>query len=234
MRKASRTAVAALSLLACAGIVSAPLAQDAPETKQTEQQAAQPAEDEKDDLAGEVVLGTQYFADTDNRDSHKFEEFRDVPNGFVVPLLDFRWRPPGRTYLEVGVIDASERDQRGFVALGRQDLWRGAVTWSQNTREWTDQAFQLYARSGPGTFTLDDTLQAAVRAAPASVDANGDLEWDPGTKGFIIKNAIAQGAQPVEVGHERKDVGFALDFTPSRSVSLSLEGARDQRRGTAP
>jgi MtrB/PioB family decaheme-associated outer membrane protein len=237
MRKTLQTALAATALFAVAGILSGPLAQDAPETQQpekpAEEQAAPPPEGDNH-LSGEVVLGSQYFADTDNRDSAKFEEFRDVPNGFVLPLVDFRWRPPDRTYIELGVVDVSERDQRGFVAVGRQDVWRGTVGWTYNPREWTDQAFQLFAKTGPGTFTLDDTLQAAVRAAPASVDADADLEWDPGTKGFIIKNAIAQGAQEVEVGHERKTVGFDLQYTPSRSVFLSLEGARDQRRGTAP
>jgi hypothetical protein len=50
-------------------------------------------EENKDEVQGEIVFGPQYFADTDNRESKKFEEYRDVPNGFVVESFDFAWRP---------------------------------------------------------------------------------------------------------------------------------------------
>lgn len=196
--------------------------------------AADDAAKDDDATQGEIVFGSQYFADSDNRDSGKFEEFRDVPNGFVVERFDFLWKPGQRSYLELGVSDVSQRDERLRVDFGRYDLWRGTIRWSENPRRWTDHAFQLYAQSGPGVFTLEDSLQAAVRAAPASADANADLEWDPGTKGFIIKNAIAQGAQAVDVGHQRKTGGVRFEYTPTRHWTLSIQADRDRRNGTSP
>jgi MtrB/PioB family decaheme-associated outer membrane protein len=197
------------------------------------------ADDEKSDakgdtVEGEIVFGPQYFADSDNRDSGKFEEFRDVPNGFVVEQFNFLWRPAERSYFEIALTDVSQNDQRLRVEFGRYDLWRGTIHWSENPRQWTDDAFQLFAPSAPGTFTLEDSFQAAVRAAPASVDANADQEWDPGTKGFIIKNAIAQGAHEVEVAHERKTGGVGFQYTPTRNWTLTLEADRERRNGTAP
>jgi hypothetical protein len=160
---------------------------------------------EDDEVEGEVIFGPQYLADSDNRDSKKFEEYREVPNGLVLELFDFHWRPSEKGFFDLFVRDVSQQDQKIVLDVGRQDLWSASVHWFENPREWTDQAFQLFANSSPGTFTLEDSLQSAVRAAPNSVDANGDLEWDPGTKGFIIKNGIAQGAQPVVVSHHRED-----------------------------
>jgi MtrB/PioB family decaheme-associated outer membrane protein len=194
------------------------------------------ADDANKDAAveGEIIFGPEYFADTDNRDSKKFEEYRDVPNGFVVEWFDFHWRPAERMFFDLSVRDVTQRDQKILFQVGRQDLWRGTVHWSENPREWTDQAYQLFAESSLGKFTLEDSFQAAVRAAPASVDANGDGEWDPGTKGFIIKNGIAQGAQSVEVGHQRKVGGAAFEYTPGRNWIFSIEGDRERRRGTAP
>src|SRR5215470_15327950 len=149
--------------------------------------AAQEAAQEKDEVAGEVVFGPQYLADTDNPDSKKFEEYRDVPNGLVLELFDFHWRPNEKNFFDLTVRDVSQRDQKIVFDFGRHDLWRGNVHWFENPREWTDQARQLHAYSAPGTFTLEDSFQAAVRAAPNSVDADADQEWDPGTKGFLIK-----------------------------------------------
>src|SRR5262249_12148071 len=113
-------------------------------------------------------------------------------------------------------------------------LWRGTVRWSENPREWTDQATQIWAELNPRIFTLEDSFQAAVRAAPNSVDADADGQWDPGTKGFIIKNGIAQGGHEVEVGHQRKVGGVAFAYTPTRNWTFSVEGDRERRTGTAP
>jgi hypothetical protein len=131
------------------------------------------------------------------------------------------------------VRDVTQRDQKIFFEAGRQDLWRASVHWSENPREWTDHASQLHANSAPGVFTLEDSFQAAVRAAPASVDADADQEWDPGTKGFLVKNAIAQQAQPVLVGHQRKMGGAAFQLTPGQSWVFSLAADRERRSGTA-
>lgn len=196
--------------------------------------AALPVAAADDEIDGQIVFGPQYYASTDNRDSKKFEEYRDVPNGFTVELFDFNWRPAPKTYFNLAVRDVTQRDQKINFDFGQQDVWHGHIFWAENPREWTDQAVQLYAQTSMGVFTLDDSFQSAVRAAPASVDANGDQEWDPGTKGFLVKNAIAQAAQPVEVGHQRKFGGATFEYTPSRNWLLSVSGTRERRRGTAP
>jgi MtrB/PioB family decaheme-associated outer membrane protein len=194
----------------------------------------EPADENHGQVEGEVVFGPQYFAATTNRDSNKFEEYRDVPNGFVIERFDFLFQPNPHWYLDIAATDVMQRDVRLNVQFGRIDLWKGTVRWSENPREWTDQAYQLFAESQRSVFTLVDPLQAAIRAAPASVDADGDLEWDPGTKGFIIKDAIAQGAQPVEVGHQRKVGGASFEYTPTRHWTFTLDANRERRKGTAP
>ncbi len=215
--------------LLCLGLLAALPAAGQEATEPPEAPAAP-----EDEVQGEVIVGPQYYADTDNRDSKKFEEYRDVPNGLVLELFDFHWRPDPTTYFGVAVRDVTQRDQKIYFEAGRQDLWRASVHWSENPREWTDHASQLYANSAPGVFTLEDSFQAAVRAAPASVDSDADQEWDPGTKGFLVKDAIAQAAQPVLVGHQRKMGGAAFQFTPGQSWVFSLAADRERRSGTAP
>lgn len=202
---------------------------------------AKTAEDEKPAAAetvgtveGEVVPGVQYYLSSDNRDSAKFEEYRDVPNGFVLPRLLFTWRPSERRYFTLDAYDVSEKDQRIFAEYGKVDLWKGTIRWIENPRQWTDQAFQLFADNGKGIFTLENSFQSAVEAAPASVDTSGDGRWDSGTKGAIVKSAINQGAQEVDVGHQRRRGGLGFELTPSRNWTFTIDFDRDRRKGTAP
>jgi MtrB/PioB family decaheme-associated outer membrane protein len=192
------------------------------------------AQETEKEFEGEVIVGPQYYLDSDNRDSNKFEEYRDVPNGLVLELFRFHWDPTQKTFFHLAVRDVTQLDQKILFNFGQRDLWQGTIHWSENPRQWTDQAAQLYAQSAPATFTLEDSFQSAVRAAPASADTDADLEWDPGTKGFIVKNGIAQGAQPVEVGHQRKTGGAAFLYTPNPNWIVSATADRERRTGTAP
>jgi len=192
------------------------------------------AETGSPEYAGEFVTGPQYYADSDNRDSAKFEEYRDVPSGFVLESLLFTWRPSPGWYLDLAARDVVQRDQQIFVEFGKLDLWKGEVHWRENVRRWTDDAFQLFTYQENGVFTLDDALQTAVQAAPASVDANLDGLWDAGTKGALIKGAIDQSAPEVPVGYQRETGGFAFEFTPTRSWTFGIAADRERRTGTNP
>jgi len=196
------------------------------------------AEEADDELQGEVVVGEQYWVDSDNRDSAKFEEYRDVPNGFVAGRFLLSWKPKPGWFFDLDAIDVSQNDQRIHVEFGQVDRWHGIVRWAENPRAWTDQAFMLFTPSAPGVFTLEDSFQAAVRAATGSSlpagDANGDGEWDPGTKGFVIDNAIGASAAAVDLGHQRERGGLELQFTPTRNWTFRVSGDRERRRGTTP
>lgn len=196
-----------------------------------------PAE-EPDEIEGEILVGTQYFADTDNRDSAKFEEYRDVPNGFVAERLFVSWVPHPASFFDLNAFDIGQADQRLSAAFGKIDLWRGTIRWAENPRRWTDQAFMLFTHGGNAVFTLEDSFQSAVRAAAASSlpagDADSDGEWDPGTKGFVIENAIESGAPPVSLGHQRKQGTVQLQFTPTRHWTFKATADRERREGTTP
>jgi MtrB/PioB family decaheme-associated outer membrane protein len=227
MRSTARTGIVLLATAALFTLDPAWAQEAAPD-------ATSDTQPEENRVEGFLIFGPQYFVDSTNRNSGKFEEFRDVPNAFVLERFDFFWAPNDRTFLSLNVKDVTQRDTQLLFEFGQYDVWKGQVRWSENPRRWTDHAYQLFAQSQQGVFTLVDPLQAAVRAAPASADANGDLEWDPGTKGFIIKDAIAQGAQATDVGHQRKTGGAGVAYTPTRHLTFTLDADRERRKGTMP
>ncbi len=189
---------------------------------------------ETDEHDGEFTLGAQYYADSDNPGSAKFEEYRDVPNGFVAERFAFSWRPRDQWVFDVDAYDVSQRDQRLLVGFGKADVWRGEIRWVENRRQWTDQAFQLHADQGSGIFTLIDSFQAAVQAeTDPNTDGNGDNVWDDG-KGAIVQNAVASGSQAVLVGHQRRTGGIGFTFTPDRSFTAWIGADRERRSGTTP
>ncbi len=197
--------------------------------------APAPAQEAEDKAEGEVSAGPQYRADDQAGGSAKFEEYRDVPNGFVAERFVFTYRPREGYVIDVQARDVSQRDQSARLRFGKQDRWRVFFNWQENPRRWTDRAKMLYANRGDAVFTLEDTLQSGVQAAPVSIDTTpADGEWDAGTKGALIKSAILNGSNDVLVGYERKTGAAGVRFTPTRSWTVDVVTERELRAGTTP
>lgn len=123
-----------------------------------------------------MTAGPQYRADDRPGGSAKFEEFKDVPGGFVAERFVFTYRPKEGFALHFKAWDVTQKDQRFSLVFGKQNRFRAYFTWAENPRRWTDRAKMLYADRGDGVLTLDDGLQSAVQGAPAS---------DPGSANAI-------------------------------------------------
>ena len=194
--------------------------------KKPGEKAKEPAE-----VEGEVLVGVT-GQNPDPPGSAKFGEFREVPSGLTADRLFLSWTPAKGYYFDLTAVDMSQLDQRIHSEMGKQDLWRVTVAWIENPRLVSDQARQLYARQGGNVFTLDDAFQSAVQAGTANADANLDGLWDPGTKGFFVKNAIDQSAQDVDLGWHRQTGGVGLEVTPTRNWTFNVSGAREERSGS--
>ena len=201
--------------------------------------AIAPASAEDDPtVQGEIRFGLQYLLEQKEHGAAKFEEYRDVPNGFVAEGVFFSWSPGPKFFLTMDAIDVAQQDQRIAVDFGTIDRWRGSLRWIENQRLWTDQSKSLFAEhdvDGGADFTLEDSFQSTVQTtAGANVDADGDDIWDPGSKGRVVQLAVAEGAKNVFVGHERHTGAVGFEFTPNRSWTFSVSGARERREGTTP
>lgn len=184
--------------------------------------------------SGSVGAGVQGLRE-DPPDAAKFFEYRDVPGGFVLGRFELSWTPQPLFYFDLDAIDVSQDDTRGDVEFGRRDLWKGTIFWNDNPRRWGDGTASLFSHRQGARFTLDDALQSAVQAAPASVDTTPmDGEWDAGTKGFLIKSAIQQSSQDVDLAFQRRAYGIGLDVTPTRSWIVGAGWSRESRSGTTP
>jgi len=186
-------------------------------------------------VEGEVRFGIQYFLDQKEPGSTKFAEYRDVPNGFVAERLFLSWTPKQGFFLDVDALDVTQRDQRIGLNVGKTDLWRVNLHWTENRRLWTDDSATLFSQHSNAVFTLEDSFQSAVQSAVvANADLDGDDIWDPGTKGRVVQLAVGSAATDVFVGHQRRAGGVAFEFTPTRRWTFALSADRERREGTTP
>ena len=240
----------AAALLAAAGFAAAQTA-DTQTTDSDDATGASPRTEHLTGAAagnhtsGEIEPAVILFIESDPNDSAKFEQYRDVPEGLVLPHFELAWEKniapfSGGTYVEIDAVDAIQKDQRIKLEFGSRGLWKARLSWTENPKRYGDDAHMLYSYQGDGIFTLPDPLQAAIQAGAASGGNNNqgdmaptDLAWDAGTKGAILRDALAD-APEIEVGYQRKTGRAAFDFTPTKAWRLGFSAEREKRDGTKP
>ena len=103
----------------------------------------------------------------------------------------------------------------------------------------TEFDIERFSNAGEGwfdTFHVDQSepLQSALESAPGSSDGDGDGEWDDGTRGAIMRDAIASSASEVDLGYQRETGRATFEVTPIKELRLGISFERDERTGTMP
>ncbi len=139
-------------------------------------------EEQKGNVTGDALVGVTGQSE-DPASSAKFHEFRDVPTGFTADRLFLSWSPKEGFFFDLRAFDVSQRDERVASVFGKQDLWKGSISWAENPRLWTDHARQLYARQAGDRFTLDDTRRPRSRRARPAWMRTPTANGTPGPRG---------------------------------------------------
>ena len=159
---------------------------------------------------GEIDFGAS--ARSEDTNSSKFLEYRDVPNGFVLPLFRLDGQKDGFRYNLFGS-DARERDQR--YRLGLEKGWlRFDGSYQFIPHNFGNGALSLENHTGGGQFVISDALQAAHQAVIKTTNNT--------TYPFV--NALVQpslaAAAPFDLGFDRQRANglVTLSPTPGRSA----------------
>lgn len=201
--------------------------------------------DDDDRTSGVVEPSVFWFVENDPEDSAKFEQYREVPSGPAMDHFDVQWLKSDKVfdpalYFRIEGWDVAQDDQRIDLTMGKRGLWKGKIYWAENPRRYGDDAHQLHSYDGDGVFSLIDAFQTAVQGGTATGGSNNqgdtaptDGVWDPGTKGAIMRDALAI-APDIDVEYERRTGGANFEFTPTRSWKFGLSGQRELRDGNKP
>ena len=176
-----------------------------------------------------IEVGGQ-LRETEGSHPAKFQEVRDVPEGFFVHKLKLDYDNHDSPYfLKVRALEINQRDQRFTLDVGRFGKYRTQFVWDQVPHSFgTGQSF--LQRTAPGVYQVSPTLRASLQALtlPDSVRTppNGPLAT-------LVRQELQTA--PLTVVRLRRDQALIRQtYQPSDNVELFAQFSWLRNRGTRP
>lgn len=168
-------------------------------------------------LEGDVEAGFRYFLERPSPSRRgKFEEYRDIDQGFFLDELRLRLFRPDESY-SVGLRGSKwgQDDQEFSLRAGRLGLWEFGFDWDQTPHVFSTTARMRAVETSRGVFTL-----------PPRPDA-GSLSLAEGTE-------YNQAPELGEVGLRWDTARFSFRATPTPQLDLRAEYTRIDKDGDRP
>ena len=190
--------------------------------------AEEPAEK---DTSLTLVGGPQYVNQNDlGRGKARFEEFRDVPQGFAFEFGRFAWTPKDKNLLfSLTAIDAAQDDQRYFLRLANPARFSFKAGYVEIPRFYSSGSKTLWSGVGTGNLTLNDPFRQGAELAAGAPTAPFAAA---GIQAYM--DAALAAASPFDLKTKRKDLTGALEIKLARGLTLGLAGNYGKREGTRP
>lgn len=190
--------------------------------------AAQTAQSAPQDVT--VVAGAQNVNDVDARGAARFEEFRDVPDGFVFDFLRAKLNPENAKYdLTFTAIDGGQKDQRLYLNFWLPGTLKINSSYTESLRTYSTGSTTLFSGIGTGNLTIPEPFRAGAEAAapnPAAPFASPDLV------NFMF--AAVAGGTKFNLATDRRNLDAGLEYAIAPNLTLSLSGRDEKRGGTVP
>ncbi len=183
-----------------------------------------------DGLSGQAGLGGSYSGR--DQGNARFREYWNGMHSFfaVEPQANIRYEFGGGEvplYAE-GMLNGrsglagQSHDGNAGLAVGSYGLFKVRGSFSRIGHEFAHGARSLYGGVGTGDLTLDDKLQQAM--------------WTTSTvdRATILTSYYNNTAVPIDLGFRRDQVRAGVDLAAVEPLSVSVDVAGEQRRGTRP
>lgn len=174
---------------------------------------------------GRIDFGVQQ-ADPDS-DSSKFQEYRDVPNGVVIPY--FRLLNQGRWRIDLVAENVLRKDGRYRLFLETEPV-RIKVDYNRIPHRFGNNGRTLLEDTHPGVLEISDTLQAAHQTALEQQFATNRN----GINFAFLNNLVAPSlaaANTVDLALLRERGTLEVDLNPGKPLSVKLNYFREKRTG---
>lgn len=161
---------------------------------------------------------------SDPQESSKFQEYRDLPNGFFVGNLDFNWRDAG-WFFDLSGIDLLQNDQRLTTAFGQRGKLRVRLGYDENPKWFSNTAETLYDRED-GLFVLPLPLRLGHEGFMASPQF-------PTLGDMVAANLDAAQDFP-DLRYRRDTTTADVRWTPDDHWTLGAGYSHEERAGRHP
>ncbi|HEY3569207.1 MAG TPA: MtrB/PioB family outer membrane beta-barrel protein [Thermoanaerobaculia bacterium] len=208
---------------------------NAQQTQTMEKEMAPAASDAKTEPArgftfrvDPLVLGVvRTHVDTN---SAKWEEYRDMSNGFVIPYLRLIGEGSGDRELDFNAVNVRREDARYNLFYGVPGSYELTLDYNKIPHHFGNDGHMLYTRTGPGRLEIADPIQAALQGAIAAQFAT-----NPGGITYAFLNRLLSPylatAQAINLGLERNRFLAQLDLGRMGPFAWGLEYDHEKRTG---
>jgi len=190
---------------------------------------AQAQEEGKIESAGEVTVGVRQ-GDVDP-DSSKFNEYRDISDGFYLDNLWF-WAldPSYGRFLDFQGDNLLQDDQSIRFGFGSYGSWNFVIDRNEIPHNLSNKAMTPYFDQGNGLFTLPSTVALSnpiLRPSNAQAAAGVLTENDEDTAKWLVTTLHG-----TDLGTQRNKTGATLSLTPHQDFKFRLSMSDERKDGS--
>jgi MtrB/PioB family decaheme-associated outer membrane protein len=179
--------------------------------------------------ADPLVLGVMHsHVDTN---SAKWEEYRDMSSGFVIPRLHLVGEGSGDRELDLDAENVRREDARYTLTYGVPGSYEFLLDYNKIPHRFGNDGHMLWTRTGPGRLEIADPVQAALQGA---IEAQYATNPAGVTYAFLnrLLSPYLAAAQAINIGLERNRLLARLDLGRMGPFAWGLEYDHEKRTGT--
>jgi MtrB/PioB family decaheme-associated outer membrane protein len=197
---------------------------------------AQAQEEAKIESSGEVTVGVRQV-DVDP-DSSKFNEYRDIDDGFYLDTFEFGVMDPTTArYLDFQGKNVLKDDQSLRFGFGSYGSWNFVIDRNEIPHNLSNKAMTPYIDQGNGLLTLPSTSPIPnTILRPSAGEADGDpLVANDGVlqlNDAATATWLADTLHGIELGTQRDKTGATLSITPHQDFKFRLSLSDERKDGS--
>lgn len=189
-------------------------------------------DDEKFEFRVEEIELEVIQTDVDTN-SAKFQEYRDLRSGFLIPTLRiFGESPDGDLNFSFRAEKIDRRDARYTMDFGQEGRYRLFFDYNRIQHLFGNDANSLYSTNG-GLYSIADPIQASLESA-----IRAQYGVSPAGVNFDFLNGLIspyqQVAEGVDLGLQRNRAHGRLDVNKMGKFGFAFDVRQENRNGTRP
>ncbi len=165
-----------------------------------------------------------------NTNSAKWEEYRDMSSGFVIPQLRLIGEGSGDRELDFNAVNARRDDARYTLFYGVPGSYELTLDYNKIPHHFGNDGHMLWTQTGPGRLEIADPIQAALQGAIAAQYATNPAGITYAFLNRLLAPYLAT-AQAINLGLERNRFLAQLDLGRMGPFAWGLEYDHEKRTG---
>ena len=163
-------------------------------------------------------------------DSAKWEEYRDMSSGFVIPKLRLLGDGPGDRTLDFNAENLRRDDARYTLSYGIPGSYELTVDYNKIPHHFGNDGHMLWTETSPGRFQIADPIRSAIQNAIVAQYALNPAGVTYAFLNRLISPYLAT-AQRIDLGLQRDRFLARLDLGRMGPFAWDLEYDHEKRTG---